>query len=117
MAEDIDSPSPTPSHHEALRQSEEIFRLLVDRVQDYAIFLIGADGLVATWNAGAARIKGYTADQIIGRPYETFFTAEDRTAGRPARLLAQARRDGRVEDEGWRVRRDGTRFWADAILT
>ena len=95
----------------------EIFRLLVERVQDYAIFVLDPEGRVATWNAGAERIKGYTAADIIGRPYATFFTAEDRAAGKPARLLERARRDGRMEDEGWRVRRDGTRFWADAILT
>jgi PAS domain S-box-containing protein len=117
MAEDVDVPVLAPSHGDALRQSEEIFRLLVERVQDYAIFLIGPDGIVASWNAGAARIKGYSADQIIGRPYATFFTDEDRAGGKPARLLERARLDGRVEDEGWRVRGDGSRFWADAVLT
>jgi PAS domain S-box-containing protein len=103
-------------YEQALR-SEEHLRLLVERVQDYAIFLIDADGRIASWNAGARRIKGYTAEEIIGRPYATFFTAEDRAAGRPERLLRRARADGRVEDEGWRVRKDGTRFWADAVLT
>jgi PAS domain S-box-containing protein len=95
----------------------EIFRLLVDRVQDYAIFLIDPDGRVASWNAGAERIKGYTAAEIVGRPYATFFTAEDRADGRPDRLLGRALSEGRVEDEGWRVRRDGSHFWADAVLT
>ena len=117
MAEDVGAPDPASLHGEALRQSEESFRLLVERVQDYAIFLIGPDGMVASWNAGAARIKGYAAAEIIGRPYATFFTDEDRAAGKPTQLLERARRDGRVEDEGWRVRRDGTRFWADAVLT
>jgi PAS domain S-box-containing protein len=86
-------------------------------VQDYAIFMIDASGHIATWNIGASRIKGYAAEEIIGREYATFFTPEDRAARRPQRLLEQARRDGRVEDEGWRVRKDGTRFWADAVLT
>ena len=108
---------PAPAQGDALRQSEETFRLLVERVQDYAIFLISPDGVVDSWNAGAARIKDYTAEQIIGRPYATFFTDEDRAAGKPASLLERARVDGRVEDEGWRVRRDGSRFWADAVLT
>jgi PAS domain S-box-containing protein len=97
--------------------SEDLFRLLVERVQDYAIFLIDPEGRVATWNAGAERIKGYAAADIVGRPYATFFAAEDRAAGKPDRLLERARREGRVEDEGWRLRRDGSRFWADAVLT
>jgi PAS domain S-box-containing protein len=102
---------------EAPPQGEELLRLLVERVEDYAIFLLDPEGRVATWNAGAERIKGYTAGEIVGRPYATFFTEADRAAGKPERLLRRARSAGRVEDEGWRVRKDGSRFWADALLT
>jgi PAS domain S-box-containing protein len=91
--------------------------LLVDRVVDYAIFLLSADGRIASWNAGAERLKLYSASEVIGRTLEIFYTPEDRAAGRPARLLELARTDGRVEDEGWRVRKDGTRFWADVVIT
>ena len=97
--------------------ADELLRLLVERVEDYAIFVLDADGRVASWNAGAERIKGYAANEIIGRPYATFFGEEDRAAGKPDRLLRRARIDGRVEDVGWRVRKDGSRFWADAVLT
>src|SRR5262245_26390543 len=99
------------------QESNEQFRLLVEQVQDYAIFLITPTGHVATWNAGAERIKGYTAQEIIGQPYATFFTEEDRATGKPERLMLHAREHGRVEDEGWRVRKDGSRFWADGVLT
>ena len=102
---------------EELRRSEERFRLLVESVQDYAIFMLDPQGNVATWNAGAERIKGYRVDEIVGRHFSRFYTEEDRAAGRPQRLLAAAARDGRVEDEGWRVRKDGSRFWADVVLT
>jgi PAS domain S-box-containing protein len=97
--------------------SGEEFRLLVESVMDYAIFLIDDSGHVLTWNDGARRIKGYEAPDIIGRHFSTFYTPEDRADGRPGRLLDAARLHGRVEDEGWRVRRDGTRFWADVIIT
>jgi hypothetical protein len=96
--------------------SEE-FRLLVESVMDYAIFLIDDTGHVLTWNDGARRIKGYEAPDIIGRHFSAFYTPEDRADGRPGRLLDAARQHGRVEDEGWRVRRDGTRFWADVVIT
>jgi PAS domain S-box-containing protein len=91
--------------------------LLVESVVDYAIFLLDADGFVASWNSGAERIKGYSAAEIIGQPYGIFFTEGDRAAGRPQMVLGRALSDGRYEDEGWRVRRDGTTFWADAIVT
>jgi PAS domain S-box-containing protein len=100
-----------------LGQNEELFRLLVDNVVDYAIFLLDPDGYVMSWNPGAARIKGYTAREIIGRHFSTFYPPEDREAGKPERLLAIARSHGRVEDEGWRVRKDGARFWADVVIT
>jgi PAS domain S-box-containing protein len=95
----------------------QLFRLLVQSVRDYAIFRLSPEGIVRTWNAGAEALKGYTASEIIGRSFESFYTPEDRAAGRPARLLGRAREDGRVEDEGWRVRKDGTRFWADVVIT
>jgi PAS domain S-box-containing protein len=96
---------------------ESLFRLLVDQVVDYAIFLLRADGHIASWNAGAERLKLYSADEAIGRSFEMFYTPEDRAAARPAHLLELARTHGRVEDEGWRVRKDGTRFWADVVIT
>jgi PAS domain S-box-containing protein len=92
-------------------------RAALDCVKDYAIFLLDVDGRVATWNAGAAALKGYSGEEIAGRHFSAFYTEEDRAAGRPARLLDDATRDGRVEDEGWRVRKDGTRFWADVVIS
>ena len=82
----------------------QLFRLLVQRVTDSAIFRLSSEGVVQTWNAGAQNLKGYTASEIIGKSFEMFYSPEDRAAGRPRRLLNQAARDGRVEDEGWRVR-------------
>jgi PAS domain S-box-containing protein len=96
---------------------EQVFRLLVETVQDYAIFLLAPDGHVLTWNPGAQRAKGYTADEIIGQHFSVFYTPDERNAGRPASLLRQAAEHGRIEDVGWRVRKDGTRFWADVVLT
>jgi PAS domain S-box-containing protein len=96
---------------------EEVFRLLIEAVQDYAIFLLSTDGQVLTWNPGAQRAKGYSADEIIGQHFSVFYTPAERDAGRPAWLLRQAAENGRVEDEGWRVRADGTRFWADVVVT
>lgn len=93
------------------------FRLLVEAVVDYAIFLIGPDGRVLTWNLGAQRAKGYEADEIIGQHFSQFYTAEEREAGRPQFVLERAAEYGRFEDEGWRVRKDGTRFWADVVIT
>ena len=100
---------------ERLRQSEEVFRLLVSSVRDYAIFLLDPEGNVATWNAGAQRIKQYTPEEIIGQHFSRFYPEEDKD--KPARELEIARRDGSVEDEGWRVRKDGTRFWANVVIT
>ncbi|MEA3065236.1 MAG: hypothetical protein QOJ27_1682 [Sphingomonadales bacterium] len=96
--------------------SAERFQLLVNSVTDYAIYMLDADGYVATWNPGAVRFKGYEAEEIIGRHFSTFFTEEDRAAGVPARALEAAAREGRFEAEGWRVRKDGTRFWVNAVL-
>ncbi|MBV9602185.1 MAG: PAS domain S-box protein [Chloroflexi bacterium] len=99
------------------RDDAELFRLLVQSVSDYAIFRLSPQGIIQTWNVGAERLKGYSASEIIGRSFETFYTPEDLADRRPARLLKIARTDGRVEDEGWRVRKDGTRFWADVVIT
>ena len=101
---------------EALRQSEERFRLLVQGVTDYAIYMLDRDGYVTNWNSGAERIKGYAPDEIIGQHFSRFYTEEDRAAGLPAHGLATAAREGRFEREGWRVRKDGTRFWAHVII-
>jgi PAS domain S-box-containing protein len=102
---------------EALRQSEERFRLLVDCVKDYAIFMLDPQGYVVSWNAGAARIKGYTREEIVGRHFSLFYVPEEAAAGKPARELAIARQLGHVEDEGWRVRKDGSTFWANVTIT
>ena len=102
---------------EMLRQSEERFRLLVSSVADYAIFLLEPDGTVASWNLGAEHLKGYRADEIIGHHVSQFYTDEDRRAGVPAMALRQALDEGRWESEGWRVRKDGSRFWANVLLT
>jgi PAS domain S-box-containing protein len=95
----------------------DTFRLLVESVQDYAIYVLAPDGTVQSWNAGAARLKGYTAHEIIGRNFEAFFSKEDRAAGKPKWLLHRALTTGPVEDLGWRVRKDGSQFWASALLT
>lgn len=109
---------PVPRHADLPPLRGEVaFRLLVEAVADYAIFLLGPDGRVLTWNLGAQRIKGYTADEIVGQHFSRFYTEPDREAGRPAFLLQRASEDGRVEDEGWRLRKDGTRFWADVVIT
>jgi PAS domain S-box-containing protein len=102
---------------EALRISEERFQLLVNGVQDHAIFMLDPDGRVSSWNTGASRIKGWTASEILGKPYELFFTPEDRAAGVPGSVIAEALRAGSREVIGWRVRKDGSRFWAHGSLT
>jgi PAS domain S-box-containing protein len=98
-------------------QKEEPFRLFIETVQDYAIFMLDAEGRIATWNAGAERAKGYKASEIIGRHFSTFYPSEDITAGKPHQLLELAAKVGRVEDEGWRVRKDGSKFWASVTIT
>ena len=104
-------------HEEAVRQSEERFRLMIEAVQDYAIYMLDGEGLVSSWNSGAQRMKGYSRDEVLGRHFSRFFTEEDAQAGKPWEELAMARRHGRVENEGWRVRKNGERFWARAVLT
>jgi len=102
---------------EALRLSEERFRRLTSEVTDYAIFMLDPEGKIKTWNVGAQRIKGYQPDEIIGQHFSCFYLAEDVERGKPAEELAIAAREGRVENEGWRVRKDGSRFWANVVLT
>ena len=101
---------------QALRASEERFRLLVQGVTDYAIYMLSPEGTVSNWNVGAERIKGFQADEIVGQHFSRFYTEEDRIDGRPARALGIAAREGRFEAEGWRVRKDGTRFWAHVVI-
>lgn len=97
--------------------SAELFRLLVATVVDYAIFVLDPDGRVASWNQGAERLKGYSADEIVGEHFSCFYDDDARRAGRPQQLIRVALAEGRVEDEGWRVRKDGSRFWADVVIT
>src|SRR5712672_3271021 len=101
---------------EALKQSQEQFKLLVQGVSDYAIYMLDPEGVVANWNLGARRIKGYTSEEIIGNHFSLFYTDEDRKAGEPQKALETAERDGRSEKEGWRVRKDGSRFWAHVVI-
>lgn len=108
---------PGPVTHATLAHSEEAFRLLVEAVVDYAIFLLDPDGMVLSWNLGAERIKGYRADEIIGRHFSVFYTPEAKRRGLPASILRSATQHGRHEDEGWRLRKDGSRFWADVVVT
>ena len=99
-----------------LLESERRYRRLVEAVVDYAIYQIDPKGIVATWNVGAQRIKGYTPDEIIGAHFSAFYTQEDRDSGLPQRALDTAAREGRYEAEGWRIRKDGSRFWASVII-
>ncbi|MEO8033822.1 MAG: PAS domain S-box protein [Acidobacteriota bacterium] len=102
---------------ERLRHSTEIFQLLVTSVRDYAIFMLDPTGHVATWNAGAQSLKGYKPEEIIGRHFSAFYSQEDLDNHKPERELELARQNGSVEDEGWRLRKDGTRFWANVVIT
>ena len=101
----------------ALHENEERFRLLVDQTKDHAIFMLDPDGRVVTWNSGAQSIKGYTESEIIGRHMSSFYVPEDVEQGKPEQLLQAAAEHGLVEDEGWRVRKDGSRFWAEVTLS
>lgn len=105
------------NHEEAIRQSEERFRLLVEGVSEYAIFMLDVNGRVATWNVGAQRIKGYRADEIIGRHFSVFYPPEARQSGWPEHELQVATAKSRFVDEGWRLRKDGSAFWANVTIT
>lgn len=113
-AQDI---TPLKQYEEQLRESEEQFRLIVQGVKDYAIFRLDPKGNVSSWNAGAEHIKGYKADEVIGQHISTFYTPEDKANKRPLKLLARARKEGKAEDEGWRVKKDGSKFWAHVTIT
>ncbi|RVU18103.1 putative bifunctional diguanylate cyclase/phosphodiesterase [Methylobacterium oryzihabitans] len=104
------APGPGPS------DLDTTFRTMIESVTDYAIFTLKDDGTIADWNAGAQRAKGFEAHEIVGRPFSVLYLPEDRDAGRPEEILARAREAGRVETEGWRVRRDGSRFWAHVVI-
>src|SRR5688572_18272265 len=97
--------------------AEERIQHVVESIRDYAVFFVSPEGRIESWNRGAELLKGYTAADAIGRHISMFYSPEDRAAGRLDKLLAKARADGRVEDEGWRYRKDGTRFWADVVIT
>ena len=92
------------------------FRLLVEAISDYAIYMLDPTGIVISWNPGAERFKGYSANEIIGQHFSRFYSEEDQKTGLPARALATATRDGKFEAEGWRIRKDGTRFWAYVVI-
>src|SRR5690606_36926750 len=102
---------------EALRHSEEKFRTMIEGVRDYAIIMLDTEGRVTSWNDGAEKIKGYTASEILGQSFKKFYPEEDLKAGKPEYELEVIKKVGRFEDLGWRVRKDGSRFWANVIIT
>jgi PAS domain S-box-containing protein len=112
-----DTPQLLSSRLDTINPLDASFRALVHGIEDYAIFLLDATGHVTTWNIGAERIKGYAPDEIIGQHFARFYTDEANARGWPEHELAQATLHGRFEDEGWRVRKDGTTFWAKVIIT
>src|SRR5690606_29398404 len=103
-------------HLQAARGDESHYRLLVEAITDYAVYMLDPAGRVTSWNPGAQRVKGYAAEEIIGEHFSRFYTEPDRAAGLPAHGLATAAREGRFENEGWRLRKDGSRFWAHVII-
>lgn len=112
------SSEPGEKHHpEVTRQSAELFRLLVESVRDYAIFVLDPEGRVLTWNEGAKALKGYSREEIVGQHFSKFYLPEAVQSGWPARELTLAAKDGRFADEGWRVKKDGSSFWASVIIT
>jgi PAS domain S-box-containing protein len=105
------------SAEDKLRLSEERYHKMIAEVQDYAIILLNENGIVQNWNAGAEKIKGYTADEIVGQSFEKFYTPEDQKSSLPAKLLNTAKEEGKAVQEGWRVRKDGTKFWGSVVIT
>src|SRR5919109_901901 len=106
-----------PDRHVRMKVSDELFHLLVSSVRDYAIFLLDPEGNIVSWNEGARRIKGYEADEIIGQHFSVFYSAAEVKRGKPAYVLRVAADEGRYEEEGWRIRKDGTQFWASVVIT
>ena len=104
-------------HEEALRQSEERYRLLVEQVTDYGIFMLDEKGRIISWNEGAKRIKGYTEAEIVGKYFSIFYPEEDILTGKPKHELKVAREEGKYEEEGWRLKKDGSKFWANVVIT
>ena len=119
MEETREQKSTPPGSHPAksVLDGDNALRLLVDQITDYAIFLLTPTGEVATWNPGAERIKGYKAQEIIGKHFRNFYPRKEQLAGKPEYELRVAAATGRFEDEGWRVRKDGSQFWANVIIT
>src|SRR3954454_11973342 len=111
-----EDPMSTEAWSEAPQTDEQRLRVLVEAVTDYAIYMLYPHGIVTSWNRGAQRFKGYTPDEILGEHFSRFYTEEDRQAGLPMRALETAAREGRFEQEGWRVRKDGSRFWAHVVI-
>lgn len=101
---------------QAAQSVEGRYQLLVEAIHDYAIYMLDPTGIVSSWNPGARRFKGYEAEEIIGQHFSRFYTDEDRAVNLPARALAVAQEQGKFESEGWRVRKDGTRFWAHVVI-
>ena len=108
--------SETTGEQRDLFESERSFRLLVEGVADYALYMLDPTGLVTSWNIGGQRIKGYSPEEILGQHFSRFYTETDRANGKPARALRIAEQQGRYEEEGWRVRKDGTFFWASVVI-
>src|SRR5260370_1009319 len=102
---------------ESLREHDALYRVLVESVTNYAIFALDTEGRVLSWNPGAERFKGYTAKEIIGRHFSVFYPDEDIAKGKPDNELEVASKEGRFEDEGWRIRKNGSRFWANVVIT
>ncbi|EED16939.1 sensor histidine kinase/response regulator Fos-1/TcsA [Talaromyces stipitatus ATCC 10500] len=116
-AHDVTKESSVRQSNKELAYMNETYKILVDTVKDYAIFMLDTSGCVATWNSGAAIMKGYSSDDIIGRHFSTFYGEDDRAADKPGKELEVCLREGKVEDEGWRYRKDGSRFWANVMIT
>src|SRR3954468_21850313 len=110
-------PRGIPKQNEPASPADDLYRLLVESVQDYAIFALDPAGRILTWSAGAARLKGYARTEVLGRHFSIFYMPEAVKAGKPDWELEEATRPGRLEDEGWRVRKDGTHFWANVVIT
>ena len=109
--------SETKRAEQLLRESEQRFRMLVEEVRDYAIFMLDTDGRINSWNLGAQQLKQYREHEILGKHFSIFYPEADRKAGKPRQMLEAAAKAGRVEDEGWRVRKDGSMFWANVVIT